>query len=179
METLFWSCFIGGALFAVVSALIGDLIGSWIDGIFDAVSADFLKPVITASAVTSFGGAGILLSRYTGLSNAAVIVLALVIALALAVAVYFAYVKPAENSENSTGYSTVELPGKVGEVTVPIPSEGFGEVMVTMVAGNTIHIASSFDHREIPAGTRVVVVDTKDGTVQVSELYENQSLRGS
>lgn len=175
MEALFWGCFVGGALFAVISALLGDLIGSWLDGIFDFLSADFLKPVITASAVTSFGGAGILLDRYTGLGSAGVVVFALLIALVLSVAIYFVYVRPMEKSENSTGYSASELPGKVGEVTVPIPADGYGEVMVTLVAGNTIHIASSWDSREIPAGTVVVVVDAKDGTVQVSELYPDQS----
>ncbi|MBM6997041.1 protease [Paenibacillus sp. DXFW5] len=172
MEALFWGCFVGGALFAVISALLGDLLGSWLDGVFDFLSVDFLKPIITASAITSFGGAGILLHRYTGLGGAGVVVLAIVAAVLLSAAVYFAYVRPMENSENSTGFSESELPGKVGEVTVPIPAQGYGEVMVKLVGGNTLHIASSWDRKEIPAGTVVVVIETaKDGTVQVSELY--------
>ncbi|WP_178024224.1 protease [uncultured Paenibacillus sp.] len=172
MEALFWGCFVGGALFAVVSALLGDLLGSWLDGVFDFLSVDFLKPIITASAITSFGGAGILLDRYTGLGTAGVVILAVVAAVLLSAAVYFAYVRPMENSENSTGFSESELPGKVGEVTVPIPAQGYGEVMVKLVGGNTLHIASSWDRKEIPAGSVVVVIETtKDGTVQVSELY--------
>ncbi|CAM4402614.1 protease [Paenibacillus phoenicis] len=172
MEALFWGCFVGGALFAVISAVLGDLIGSWLDGVFDFLSADFLKPIITASAITSFGGAGILLDRYTGLGTAVVVVLAIVAAVLLSATVYFAYVKPMENSENSTGFSESELPGKIGEVTVPIPAQGYGEVMVKQVGGNSLHIASSWDRKEIPAGTAVVVIGTaKDGTVQVSELY--------
>ncbi|MUG86078.1 protease [Paenibacillus timonensis] len=172
MEALFWGCFVGGALFAVISALLGDLLGSWLDGVFDFLSVDFLKPIITASAITSFGGAGILLDRYTGLGGACVVVLAIVAAVLLSAGVYFAYVRPMENSENSTGFSESELPGKVGEVTVPIPAQGYGEVMVKLVGGNTLHIASSWDRKEIPAGTVVVVIETtKDGTVQVSELY--------
>ncbi|MGG3456555.1 protease [Paenibacillus rhizolycopersici] len=172
MEALFWGCFVGGALFAVISALLGDLLGSWLDGVFDFLSVDFLKPIITASAITSFGGAGILLDRYTGLGGAGVVILSIVAAVLLSAAVYFAYVRPMENSENSTGFSESELPGKVGEVTVPIPAQGYGEVMVKLVGGNTLHIASSWDRKEIPVGTVVVVIETtKDGTVQVSELY--------
>lgn len=171
METLFWGCFVGGALFAVISAVLGDLIGSWLDGLFDFMSVDFLKPVISASAVTSFGGAGILLTRYTGLGPAVIVIASILIAGLLSVGVYFAYVKPMENSENSTGFSNSELPGKMGEVTVPIPAQGYGEIMIRLVAGNTIHIASSWDRKDIPAGTSVVVVDTTmEGTVQVSEL---------
>ncbi|RCX22495.1 NfeD-like partner-binding protein [Fontibacillus phaseoli] len=174
MEILFWGCFVGGALFAFISAILGDLLGSWLEGIFDAISADFLKPVVTASAITTFGGAGVLLIRYTSLNDTAVMILAILIALLISVIIYFAYVKPMENSENSIGYSHAELPGKLGEVTVPIPSKGYGEIMVKFVAGNTLHTAASWDRRDIPAGALVVIVDLKDGVVQVSELYETE-----
>ncbi|GIO87888.1 hypothetical protein J25TS5_48200 [Paenibacillus faecis] len=178
MEVLFWSCFVGGALFALISTILGDLVGSWLEGMFDAFSADFLKPVVTASAVTTFGGAGILLDRYTGMGNAGVIIMAVLIAIALSALIYFAYVKPMENSENSIGYSHTELPGKLGEVTVPIPSKGYGEIMVKFVSGNTLHTAASWDRRDIPAGTLVVVVDAKDGVVHVSEFEEHNLTRG-
>lgn len=177
MEVMFWSCLAGGATFALISVILGDIVGSWLDGIFDAISLDFLKPIILASAVTTFGGSGVLLVRYTGFGSVTVVVLAILIALFMSLVIYFAYVKPMENSENSTGYSTAELPGKLGEVTVPIPAEGFGEVMVNFVAGNTLHIAASWDHQEIPVGTLVVVVDSNDGVVQVSKLYEDEQER--
>ncbi|WMT40024.1 hypothetical protein RE628_22245 [Paenibacillus sp. D2_2] len=46
-----------GAIFALVSTLLGDIIGSWIDGVFDLISVDFFKPIISASAITTFGAA--------------------------------------------------------------------------------------------------------------------------
>ncbi|AZK46591.1 protease [Paenibacillus lentus] len=173
MEAMFWSCLLGGAVFALLSVIIGDIVGSWLDGIFDILALDFLKPIIMASAVTTFGGAGVLLVRYTALGSAAVILISILIALFMSVVIYFAYVKPMENSENSTGFSATELPGKLGEVTIPIPASGFGEIMVNFVAGNTLHIASSWDNTEIPVGTLVVIIDSKEGVVQVSRLYEN------
>ncbi|MNN21483.1 putative membrane protein YuaF [compost metagenome] len=163
----------GGALFTLISTLFGDLLGGWLEGAFDFLSVDFFKPIISASAITTFGGSGILLSRYTNINSIAVLIISILIALLLSVIIYFAYVKPMENSENSVGFSNSELPGKLGEVTVPIPSNGYGEIMIKMVSGNTLHIASSWDGRDIPVGTLVVVVDTKDGVVQVSEMYEN------
>lgn len=178
MEVLFWSCFAGGAIFALVNVILGDLIGSWIEGLFDAFAADFLKPVVTASAVTTFGGAGILLTRYTPLTRGMVILLATLLALCFSAFIYFAYVRPMENSENSIGFSNAELPGKLGEVTVPIPPKGYGEVMVKFVAGNTLHTAASWDRRSIPAGALVVIVDSKDGVVHVSELYETEQRKG-
>lgn len=174
MDGLFWGCFIGGAVFALASTLLGDIIGSWIDGIFDLISVDFFKPIISASAITTFGGSGILLSQYTSLGNAAIIIFSILIALLLSVIVYFIYVKPMDNSENSIGFSETDLPGKLGEVTIPIAAEGFGEIMVKQVAGNTLHIAASWDKRNISAGTEVVVVDMKEGVALVSELYDNR-----
>jgi membrane protein implicated in regulation of membrane protease activity len=175
MEGVFWGCFIGGAVFALVSTLLGVFIGSLIDGVFDLVSIDFFKPIISASAITTFGGSGILLSRYTGLGNTIIIIFSILIALLLSVVVYFIYVKPMENSENSIGFSEMDLPGKLGEVTIPIAATGFGEIMIKQVAGNTLHIASSWDKREIPVGREVVVVDIKDGVTLVSELYNNNN----
>lgn len=172
MELLFWSCFVGGALYTLISTLFGDLLGGWLEGVFDLLSADFLKPVITASAITTFGGSGILLTRYTSMSAIVIVILSVFIALILSVIIYFGYVKPMENSENSIGFSTSELPGKLGEVTIPIPSNGYGEVMIKLVSGNTLHIASSWDRKDISVGRLVVVVNTEDGVVQVSELYE-------
>lgn len=32
METIFWWLLAGGAIFTVVSVLIGDVLGSWLDG---------------------------------------------------------------------------------------------------------------------------------------------------
>lgn len=174
MDGLFWGCFIGGAVFALASTLLGDIIGSWIDGIFDLISVDFFKPIISASAITTFGGSGILLSQYTGLGNAAIIIFSILIALLLSVVVYFIYVKPMDNSENSIGFSETDLPGKLGEVTIPIAGEGFGEIMVKQVAGNTLHIAASWDKRNISVGREVVVVDMKEGVALVTELYDNR-----
>ncbi|ANS75415.1 protease [Paenibacillus yonginensis] len=174
MEGLYLGCLIGGVLFTLASVLVGDLLGQWLDGMFDFLSVDFMKPVVLAGGVTGFGGAGILLERYSGLGRAAVLVLAICIALILCALVYFAYVAPAERSENSTGYSEKELPGQIGEVSIPIPGEGYGEVMVNGVGGNSLHIAASWERREIAAGVQVVIVDWRDGVVYVSELDEHK-----
>ena len=51
------------------------------------------------------------------------------------------------------------MEGKPGEVIVPIPATGYGEVIVRVgPAGVTSQIAASFDGEPIAAGDRVVVV---------------------
>ncbi|MED5020565.1 NfeD family protein [Paenibacillus chibensis] len=174
METLFWSCLAGGILFAVVSVVLGDLVSHALDGLLDFLSVDFLKPMVIASAVTVFGGAGILLMHYTGFGGLVTVLLSVLIAVVISALVYVFYVKPMDNSENSTGYSIRELSGRIGEVTIPIPETGFGEVMIKLGAGNTVHIASSFERHLLSAGTRVVVVDVLDGVLRVTKLDERR-----
>ncbi|OWR29379.1 protease [Saccharibacillus sp. O23] len=175
METIYLGCLVGGVLFTLISVLFGDWIGDALGGAFDAVSFEFLQPIVLAGMVTVFGGAGILIERYAGLPPAWSLAASVLCALASGLLLYFGYVKPIRGSENSVGYSMKDLTGRIGEVTVPVPQKGFGEVLVQMGgSGNTLHTAFSFDGDGIPAGVRVVVVDVEDGTLGVCELEKTE-----
>lgn len=168
MQTLYLGCLALGVIFAVVSVLVGDMIGSALGGIFDLISFDFLNPAVLAGGVTVFGGAGILLTRYSNLETGAVVALSLLTAAFLGVLMYLGFVKPMNKSEVSNGFSMNDLPGKIGEIMVPIPAVGYGEIMVKFGAGNSLHTAASFDHEFLPAGIKVVVVDVREGVAWVS-----------
>ncbi|QYR23668.1 NfeD family protein [Paenibacillus sp. sptzw28] len=173
METLFLSCLIGGALFAVISVIFGDWLSLALDGALDFLSIDghpVLQPMTVVGGITVFGGAGMMLDRYSELGGAAVIGFAVLFAVIAGICVYFFYVKPMENSESSTGYSMKELSGVIAEVLVPIPEVGYGEVMIKAGAGVSNQIAASFDGSMIPSGARVVVIEVKDNTLYVSKL---------
>lgn len=175
MLEIYWICIIGGVLFALVSIVFGDILGDLVGGFFDFLSfdhLDFLHPMVLIGGITIFGGSGIMLSRYTHMEPVPVAILSLMIAIAISILVYFAYVKPMKNSENSTGFSIKDLVGKIGEVTVSIPVSGYGEVLLRVGAGNTNQIAASLDQSEIPTGTRVVVGETKDGVLYVFPYEE-------
>jgi membrane-bound ClpP family serine protease len=126
--------------------------------------------MVWISGLTVLGGAGILLEYYSGLRGISVLVLSVLCAVVVSVIVYFFYVKPMENSENSIGFSMQDLTGMIGEVNVPIPEAGFGEVIVKAGAGYTNQIAASFDGVEIEAGERVVIVEVKEHVLYVARL---------
>ncbi|MDO3409053.1 protease [Saccharibacillus sp. CPCC 101409] len=171
MEALYLGCLAGGVMFTLISVLFGDWIGEAFGGMFEALSFEFLQPTVLAGMVTVFGGAGIMIERYTSLTPGLGVSAAVLCAAASGLLLYFGYVKPIKGSENSVGYSMQELTGRIGEVTVPVPEKGYGEVLVKMGgSGNTLHTAFSFDGDWIPAGVRVVVVEVKEGTLGVSEL---------
>lgn len=176
MQTVYWGCFYGGIIFAVITIIFGDILGDVFGGLLDSLSFDhfdFLSPMVIVGGITAFGGAGIMLERLTSLATLSAAILALIIAIALSIFVYFIYVRPMQNAENSNGYSMSDLVGKIGTVTVPVPEQGFGEVLIKIGAGNTNHIACSCDKEEFAAGTRVVVADIKDGVLNVFHYQDN------
>jgi len=174
METLFIACLVVGVLYALISVIFGDILGEALDGMLDFLSMEsvsWMQPMTLVGGITAFGGAGLLLSRYTAVGAWAVVLIALLAAIVIGISVFFLYVKPMQNSENSSGYSFQELAGKIAEVLVPIPATGYGEVLVRVgSAGVTNQIAASHDGEPIPTGSRVVVVEVRDHTLYVSKL---------
>lgn len=170
MIEIYWGCLIFGVLFAVVTVLLGDLFSNALHGMLDFLSVDFLRPVVIATAVTVWGGAGILLTEYTSFPAVLTGFAAAICAILVSALVYIGYVRPMNRSETSIGYSMKELAGRVVEVSVPIPANGYGEVLLRGGIGNTNEIAASFDQTDIQAGTKVVVVEVKDNTLYVSRF---------
>ncbi|NDI35122.1 NfeD family protein [Chengkuizengella sediminis] len=173
MIEIFWGCFIFGVLFTLVTVVFGDIIGSFMDGIFDFLSVDgldFLEPVTLVGGLTIFGGSGILLTQYTSLHMPAIIILSVCAAILMSILVYFLYVKPMKNTENSISHSIQDYVGKIGEVTITIPKNGYGEVLIKIGASQINEIAASYDGEVIKEGTKIVVIEVKDSTLYVSNF---------
>lgn len=169
MPEIYWGCLIGGLLFGFVSLFLGDVLGDAFDGLTDAISVDFLHPMTLVGGITLFGGIGLMLTKYSSLGAVETGVIAGTGAIIFSILVFFLYVKPMKKTESSIGYSMKELVGKVGEVTIPIPENGCGEVLVKLGAQHTYQIAASYDNRPIGRGTDVVIVEEREGTVYVTE----------
>jgi Membrane-bound serine protease (ClpP class) len=173
LEALFWACLIGGIVYALITIVFGDVLGDALDGMLDILpdGLGWINLMTVVGGITVFGGAGLMLDRYTDLAAGAVIAIALLAAVVIGAGVYFFYVRPMRSTESSTGYSIEEMPGKLAEVLVSIPADGYGEVMLRMgAAGVTNRTAASFDGVPVEAGAQVVVVEVRDGTLYVSRL---------
>lgn len=80
---IYWGCLLGGLIFALVTVIFGDLLGGVFHGLFDSISFDhfdFLQPMILVSGITIFGGAGVMLTKYTALEPPAVAIISLMLA---------------------------------------------------------------------------------------------------
>lgn len=169
MLEIYWGCFLGGILLAVVTIVFGDLLGAFVDGVSDLLP-EFLHPMLMISSITMFGAAGILFSKYSSIAALPIMLLSFIAAVVLSVLIYFFYVKPMANSENSAAYSIQELAGKIGEITIPVPAQGYGEVLMKLGAGRVHQIAASYDGDEIYTGARVVVVEVRENVLYVSKF---------
>lgn len=172
MLEVYWGFLLFGLILAFVSVIFGDLLGDVFGGMFH-VHSDVMQPMVVVGGLTIFGGAGVLFTQYTDLGTGPVITFSLLIAFLLSVVIYFAYVKPMKNSENSIGFSVNDLIGQFAEVTVPIPAKGCGEVLIEMNTGNTNQIAASLYGKEIAVGSQVVVARVTEGVLYV---YLDQDL---
>ncbi len=162
-EIFFLSCLGFGLIYTLIVLFAGDFSGHFMGH----VELPVLHPLSWVSGLTSFGGIGFLLVRLTRLSTTSVFLLAIAGGILLAVAAYFVWIKPMSKAEASTGYTMRELEGRIGEVSVTIPANGYGEVLISMVNGTTNHIAASLEQTPIKEGNRVVVVQVKENILYV------------
>ncbi len=137
---------------------------------------EIFHPVVLVGGVTVFGAAGIVLERTADYEPFPEAILAMLIAMVVSISLYFLYVKPMRNRENSVGYSMRELPGKIGAVSTTIPAVGYGEVIITIAGSNTCQIAASMDGKPIREGERIVVVEANDHAVLVVLLDEANAI---
>ncbi len=167
---IYWGCLFGGIIFALVTVIFGDLLGDAFNGLFHSLAFDhleFLQPMVLVSWITIFGGTGVVLTLYTSFAPLPVLIASITLAILVTILIYFAYVKPMKNSENSTAYSMEDLVGMIGEVITPIPTKGYGEVLLKVGAGHSNHIASSQYGEELSTGTKIFVTKVEKSIVYV------------
>jgi membrane protein implicated in regulation of membrane protease activity len=172
MLEIYWICLIFGICFAFATIVLGELLGQVVDGICDFVAGEhleWLEPMLIVTWLTVFGGSGILANYYTNFDVPVTLLVSVLAATILCILLYFAYIRPMRNSENSTGVSQKDLRWKTGEIIVPVPAHGYGEVLIRVGAMNTNQIAASYHQEDLPAGCQIVVVEIKDGVVYVAK----------
>ena len=176
MEYVYWGFFIFGIVVGLITVIFGDLFGGALEGVFDFLenigSQPFylFQPVSLFAGITVFGATGVIATKYSDLSPIAVFVLSLLMAILAMIIVYYVFVKPSHQAENSLAFSIRQLIGKQGVVSISIPANGYGEVMIKVGGGYSNQIAASFDKVDIKQEQQVFVVDEKEGVLFVSPL---------
>ena len=159
-----------GLLFLLVMLFVGDMFGGDHDHGFDhdvdGGGPGFLSTRVMASFMTAFGVGGVV-ARYYGLSHPAASGVGVAAGFAMAGLVY-QFARFLYSQQASSELRIAELIGQVGEVTIAIPENAVGEVIVAAGGERTAHIARSTDGRPITTGTEVVITSLRGQSVVVT-----------
>lgn len=129
----------------------------------------FLDPAVVLSFITFTAASGYILELTMNWNSGIILVMALAIAFGLDLLLYFFVLLPLSSAEVSLAYTDVSLTGQVGKVIVPVPIDGFGEIVIETVSGLISKRAAGYENTAIDYGKEVLVIDVKDGTFIVKE----------
>lgn len=165
MEQLyFYALLIMGAV-TILYVFFGDVA----EGIGEGIP--FFNPTVIMAFVTLFSASGYILEATTSWYSWIIIIASIFIGAILDILLYFFFLLPMSLAEVSTAYTDESLAGETGKVITPIPTDGYGEIVIDTVHGLLSKRATGYDNEEIAYGKEVLVIDVKEGTFLVRE-YE-------
>jgi membrane protein implicated in regulation of membrane protease activity len=168
LETIYLYGLIIAGIFTVLYVLFADVFH--FHGAGDGLH--FLNPVLIFAFITVLSACGYLLERLTSLHHLLIFGIGAVAAFIIVSLLNVFVLVPVSSAEESLVYKESDLKGRIGKVITAVPEDGFGEVMIDSTSGRIAKPASSFDKVAIPNGTDVLVVDVKNGVLQVVERNE-------
>lgn len=129
------------------------------------------NPAVILAFVTFGSAIGFLLETATELNEWPVMAIAAGAAVVLDLLLYFFILLPLSSAESSIAYSEESLPGQVANVIIPIPVDGYGEVVLETYAGMISKRAAGYDNEAIGQDQKVLIIEVNDGTLYV-QAYE-------
>ncbi|WP_391118016.1 hypothetical protein [Psychrobacillus sp. L3] len=137
----------------------------------DGMDAGIFNPTVFLSFVLFVCATGFILLKLTEWSNTVIIITAFIVSSILSFLLYYFVLLPLSSAEVSTAYTDESLQGSVGKVIVPIPRDGFGEIVIETVNGLLSKRAAEYDNEEVDYGKQVLIIEVASGTFLVKE-YE-------
>ena len=121
---------------------------------------------VIAAFLTFFGVGGII-GQHFGLGHVVSSGIGIVLGLFGATAVH-QFAKLLYSQQASSGVAMKDLVTRPAQVTIAIPENGVGEVVLTVGLEETVQLARSHDGRAIPSGGEVVIQAIRGSQVIVS-----------
>lgn len=152
-------------LITIVYLLFSDVF----DGIGEGIP--FFDPAVILAFITFTSAAGYILELAVGWHSGLILGAAIIIAVVLDILLYFFVLLPLSSAEVSLAYSDESLMGQVGRVIVPVPVNGYGEIVIETVNGRINKRAAGYENKSIEYGKEVLIIEVKNGAFIVKE-YE-------
>ncbi|MBU8877548.1 NfeD family protein [Bacillus sp. FJAT-29790] len=161
IETIYLYTLIISGILIILYLFFGDVM----EGISEATGV--INPVLVLAFLTFMSAIGYLLELLTSMQSVLIMVIAAVASLILDTLLNVFVLIPLANAEESLVYTEESLKGRIGTVIIPIPENGFGEVLIENISGRISKPATSFDDSIIEEGKRVLIIDVKNGALYV------------
>ena len=170
LEAIYLTILIIVGCLTVLYLFFADIADVSVDGI------PFLDPAIILSFITFTAAVGYILEHFTSvISSIVIFIIAVIVASLFTALLHYFLLVPLRSAEVSLVYTDESLEGQLGKIIVPVPIDGFGELVIETVNGIISKRAASFHQVEIPYDTQVLIIEMRDGTAYVS-IYENEEL---
>lgn len=187
IETIYLVSFFTGFFFVVLSAIFGGLFSAdhMGEGVVDlghdggvgdgggfghALHFPILSPITISFLIASFGGMGIIYSRFLQLPAALHIPGAAASAVAMTALCYMVIGKLFGGAEGTSSPREDELIGIEAQVGITIPPEGTGQIVYSVAGIRYTAPARSSDRSEIKTGSTVKVDRIEGGVFYVSRV---------
>lgn len=156
-------------IIAGVASVLYILFGDIAEGIGEV--SPLLDPAVILAFITFTSAVGYLLEFVTAWNSVLILIISLASAIVFDLLLYFFVLLPLRSAEVSLAYTDASLMGQVGKVIVPIPVDGFGEIVIETVNGLISKRAAGYENSAIDYGKEVLIIEVKEGTFIVKE-YE-------
>ncbi|KON89364.1 membrane protein [Sporosarcina globispora] len=165
IQTIYLSTLIFSGILIILYVLFGDNA----DGFGES---GFLNPVLILAFFTFVSASGYILEITTDLNSLVIFMIGAGIALLLDILLNVFVLIPLSAAEESLVYTDESLRGRVGTVLIPIPENGFGEVLIENISGRISKPALSHENTSIAEGSKVLIVDVEHGVIKVIDYEE-------
>ncbi|KGR78898.1 membrane protein [Ureibacillus manganicus DSM 26584] len=163
IQTVYLTTLIVAGCITVLYILFSDALDGVVDGIL------FFNPSVILAFITITSASGYLLEQFSPMSSLLVLIISSTLSAILSSLLYFFILVPLKSAEVSLAYTEQSLEGQIGKVIVPIPKDGFGEVVIETAAGIISKRATGFDNEAIDYNDEILIIEVKDGTLHVKK----------
>ena len=172
LESIYLVVLIVSGAITVFYLLFGDVI----EGAAEAFGV--FNPTTILAFITILSGSGYLFESLTSFTSFLIVLISAAIAIVVSFFLHFFILVPLKSAEESLVYTEESLGGRVGKVIIPIPADGFGEVVIESFSGMISKPAASYDNIPIQEGNRVLIIDVVNGVLQVKDYEKALDLYG-
>lgn len=163
IQTVYLVTLIVAGCITVVYILFSDFLDGIVDGFF------FLNPAVILAFITIASASGYLLEQFSPMTSVLVFIISCILSAIVSSLLYFFILVPLKSAEVSLAYTDQSLEGQIGKVIVPIPKDGFGEVVIETAAGIISKRATGFDNEAIDYDDEILIIEVKEGTLHVKK----------